>query len=405
MKLHTVMVGLGLLLFILAAGRQVLALDRIEIMGWWGPSSRTGQQAFDDMAKAGFTATTIGGDSDELGRCLDMCRNAGMRGLLHIDGDEYADVPAVLEKIENFAKAHGKHPALLGYLTKDEPDSDLLVLAVGLAAARIRAVDPKHLVFANLLPGPEHWKPYERNIEKYISLARPDVLSYDRYVLLPNATARETYFLNMEIIRRQGLKHNIPFMNIFLAIPHGPYRDPSEADMRWQVHTSLAYGAKSLCYFTYVTPPPGNPNYVGWGPAIIYYDGKHTPKYDIVSRINAEVSKLSPTLIRLKSTAVCHVPAISGVETDGLADQPITAISGGEFVIGFLASPEGGKYAMVVNNDLKAAAQARLDFAPATTVEWCDPSTGKWARAEPRGTTWTLKLGAGDARLLKFGRL
>lgn len=391
-----------ILLAIVSCG-PVLALDRIEIMGWWGPDSKTGQQAFDDMAKAGFTTTFVGGNLEEMGKGFDMCQKAGIRGLLYVDGDEYADIPAVLEKIENLTKAYHKHPALMGYLTRDEPVNYEQVLAVGLAAARIRAIDTKHPIFTNLVPGPGLWEPYEQNIEKYIAIAKPDMLSYDRYVLLPNSTVKDTYFLNMEIIRRQAIKHNIPFMNIFLSTPHGPYRDPSEADLRWQINTSLAYGAKALCYFTYMTPPANNPSYVGWGPAIVYYDGKHTPRYEIVSRINAEVNKLSPTLIKLKSTAVVHVPAIPGVATDTLTDKSITAISGGEFLIGFLDSLKGEKYAMVVNNDPTVSSQAKLEFASGTKADWCDPNTGKWIKAELQGSAWTVALGAGDARLLKFG--
>lgn len=392
------------LLLILIACRPIQAMDRIEILGWWGPDSKTGQQAFDDMAKAGFTATTVAGDFEEKGKGLDMCQKAGIRGLLYTDGDEYADTAAALDKMEKLAKAYRKHPALMGYLVRDEPANYEQILVIGLAAARIRAIDTKHIIFANMLPGPEFWTPYEQNIEKYISIAKPDLLSYDRYSLLPNATAKDNYFQNMEVIRRLAIRHSIPFMNIFLSVPHGPYRDPSEADLRWQVNTSLAYGAKLLCYFTYVTPPPDNPNYVGWGPAIIFYDGKHTPRYEIVSRINAETNKLSPTLARLKSTAVCHVPAIPGVETDTLAGKPITAISGGEFLIGFFTSPNGEGYAMVVNNDLKSSAQAKLEVASATRVEWCDQNTGKWSRAQLQGLAWTIELGPGGARLLRFGR-
>lgn len=393
-----------ILLAIVSCG-PVLALDRIEIMGWWGPETRLGQQAFDDMAKAGFTVTTIAGDRKAVDLYLALCQKAGIRALLCFNQENYDnDLVGVLNKAEAFAKQYQNHPSLMGYLTKDEPGNQEAVLTIALVAARIRAVDTKHPVFANLFPGPENWDPYEQNIDKYIAIARPDILSYDRYSLYPGNTDKKTYFLNMEIIRRQALKHNIPFMNIFLSIPHGPYRDPSEADMRWEVNTSLAYGAKALCYFTYISPNPDNSSYAGWGLAIIHNDGKHTPKYDIVSRINAEVNKLSPMLINLKSTSVVHVPAIPGVETDALTGKPITAISGGEFLIGFLDSPKGEKYAMVVNNDPSAPAQAKLELASGIKVDWCDPSTGKWVKAEPQGSAWTVTLGAGDARLLRFGK-
>lgn len=388
------------LLFALTACASVTALDRIETVAFCGPSAANGQSAFNDLSKAGFTVLLIGHNEADVG--LDMCQKAGIRALLVVNGGCKVPAADFLQIEEDLAKTYRNHPALMGYLTLDEPDNLETILEIGLATARIRAADTKHPIFANLLPGPENWKPYEQNVENYISIVKPDLLSYDRYVLYPDHTEKGTYYLNMEIIRRQAIKHNIPFMNTFLSIPHGPYRDPTEGDLRWQVYTSLAYGAKALCYFTYISFPPGDPSYAGWGTAIVDSNCKPAQKYEIVRRINAEVNKLSPTLIKLKSTAVVHVPAIAGVETDSLVDKPITAISGGEFVIGFLDSPTGENYAMVVNNNLSASAQAMLDFVSGAKVEWCDPNTGKWIKADLQGSTWTVALGAGDARLLRF---
>ena len=44
------------------------------------------------------------------------------------------------------------------------------------------------------------------------------------------------------------------FWNFFNAMPFGGHSDPTEAQIRWQIFTSLAYGAKGVLYFCYFSP-------------------------------------------------------------------------------------------------------------------------------------------------------
>ena len=37
-------------------------------------------------------------------------------------------------------------------------------------------------------------------------------------------------------------------------MPFGGHSDPTEAQIRWQIFTSLAYGAKGVLYFCYFSP-------------------------------------------------------------------------------------------------------------------------------------------------------
>ena len=121
--------------------------------------------------------------------------------------------------------------------------------------------------------------------------------------------ASADYFENLEIIRRAGLKYDTPFVYVLLSVPHFSYRDPSEEDLRWQVFTALAYGARGIVYFTYVSPPETK-DYEGWGEAIVTTDGQPTRKYAQVRQVNAEVKTLGATLLTLKSTGVYHTAPV-----------------------------------------------------------------------------------------------
>ena len=57
------------------------------------------------------------------------------------------------------------------------------------------------------------------------------------------------------VLREAGLGAGIGFWNFFNAMPYGGISqyDISEAELRWQVYTSLAIGSKGVLYFCYVS--------------------------------------------------------------------------------------------------------------------------------------------------------
>jgi hypothetical protein len=55
-------------------------------------------------------------------------------------------------------------------------------------------------------------------------------------------------------MRRESLAAGVPFWNFFNCMPFGPHSDPTEDQIRWQIYTSIAYGAKGVLYFCYWTP-------------------------------------------------------------------------------------------------------------------------------------------------------
>src|SRR4029079_12074399 len=103
---------------------------------------------------------------------------------------------------------------------------------------------------------PEHLQAasYDAYVEDFIATVQPRLLSYDFYPF-GHEKDRSTFFANLAAMRGAALRHDLPFMLIVLATPHGPYRDPTEGELAWQVHHALAYGAHGISYFTYWTPP------------------------------------------------------------------------------------------------------------------------------------------------------
>ncbi|MFD0716272.1 beta-galactosidase [Paenibacillus sp. GCM10027626] len=192
---------------------------------------------------------------------------------------------------------------------------------------------------------------YEDYVYRWVS-KHPDVLVYDHYPFLESGATRNDYYENLEIIRRQSLLGKIDFWSYIQSVGiTGTYRVPSKEEMRYQIYTNLAYGAKGYIYFTYWTPQNAVWN-EPFHDGIILPDGTKNISYTWAREINGEVLKLGPALTSLTSQAVYHTGTIPNGSTALPASffwQPMDNTQ--PAVIGYFVSGSGRKYVMVVNRD------------------------------------------------------
>ncbi|MBN1250074.1 MAG: hypothetical protein JXC32_20585 [Anaerolineae bacterium] len=344
---------------------------------WVGPPLTADR--IQEAAGCGFTVLPIVAATEaELRRGLDLVQQAGVQALV-VDRRIHRDLPdrAGWETVVNaVVEAYADHPALYGYMLTDEPHlRDFEKLAALTAAFRQR--DPERVPYINLFPNYASAEQlgalsYEAHVAAYLDTVRPPVLSYDHYALMEWGD-RPEYFENLEIIRRQALRAGVPFWNIILATPHFSYRDPSPADLRWQVITTLAYGGKGLAYFTYWTLDVEN-----YRDGIISMYGERTPKYAVVQQLNRELHRLGPHLLKLTSTRVAHWPDAPQGATVLDGEGLVTSVEGGAFVVGEFVGEAGDGWVMVVNRDREHAAWTTLRLAaPGATLDEVARSTGE----------------------------
>ena len=163
-------------------------------------------------------------------------------------------------------------------------------------------------------------KNYTEYVDRYVSTMMAnstlDVLCMDHYPTFEYSTAYNWsmystapvatrgilveslpgYRANLGVMRAASLRVGVPFWNFFKAVQVGDVdSDPTEAQLRWQVFTSLAYGAKGVLYFCYNDDPCGRggilhqraPAGVNWRPGKsghVLGKGRH---YSQASRINS----------------------------------------------------------------------------------------------------------------------
>lgn len=227
------------------------------------PSEETNLQRYREIAECGFNVVLppCGAWGVELNRqVLDLCQKTGLKAIVG-DGRVLAkqpDDPDFARNLDAVIAHYAHHPALAGYFLMDEPNASAFPL-LGAVNRYLLQKDPKRLPYINLFPNYANeqqlgTKSYDEHVARYIKEVQPALVSWDHYALFENGE-RDIYFENLEIVRRHCLQANLPFVQIVLTVPHGPYRDPDEADLRWQAYSTLAYGAKGILWFTYWTPP------------------------------------------------------------------------------------------------------------------------------------------------------
>ncbi len=200
-------------------------------------------------------------------------------------------------------------------------------------------------------------------------------------------------------MRTYALEKGIPFWNFFNTMPFGPHSDPTEAQLRWQINASIAYGAKGVLYFCYYTPlSPEFPK----GGAIITRDDRRTRHYDEAQRINARLKQLGGTLMRLTSTGVYRIPRGEDPATV-LKGTGIAGIDEGDYLVGSFAHGDGRRAIWLMNYDFAYSAWPTIAFdAAADTVREVSPVTGEATPVKddsPDMDGLQLSLDAAEGRL------
>ena len=199
----------------------------------------------------------------------------------------------------------------------------------------------------------------------------------------------QDYVRNLELVSAVANQAAIPLWQNFNIVgrkgkPSGPasdpkrnaaWEDPTEAQVRWQISTSLAYGVKGLLYFQ-------------WHPFENEKDGLHlpglvlstsgpqrftpAPQYFVAQRLNAWVMALAPTLLHAVQTGTVSLrwsrdqnPA-AVLALGGGNRTLLKNISRGDWTLGCFETADGKLATMIVNHE-----HAFIDWV---TIEW---SAGK----------------------------
>jgi hypothetical protein len=365
MKLSSVFLALGLLGLssrLLPAAQPAADTNFFPIMAWnWAPNDLA---VLDEMRQCGLTVAGFAAPG-----ALDACHAAGLKAIVSDPRTADYDWSAVDEakartNVASLVAEVGRHPALFGYYLRDEPPANWFP-GLEKVAARVRELAPGKWPYINLFPdyaensqlGTTNYAEY---LERFIATCHPKILSYDNYSLMDDGSVREPYWSNLEAVRSACQKHGLEFWNIVLSVAHFNYREPTAADLRFEVYTTLAYGGRGLAYFTYFAPPVG-----GYRAAPVDQFGHRTITWHFMQNVNLQIHNLGPTVLQLTSDDVYHIGKMPTGAKGPPTNSLVSGVSGDNFLVGEFTHRDGSRYLMVVNKDLAKSRTCKPQFRKA----------------------------------------
>jgi hypothetical protein len=292
--------------------------------------------------------------------------------------------------------------------------------------------NPKYntkLDFINLFP--TYWDETEtlEDYENYLNAffdsqeIKPRVLCFDHYPFLKEDKGgfRKDYYSNLEIIRKKSIEWNIPFWMIILSSGHDNYINPTFEQIRFQVYSALAYGAKGIGYYLY-SKSFGQIGYRSWILENFVDDSNvadslHGPLYLPVKKLNDEIQKLGVILTNLNSKRILHTSNFPNDQLfirsgfshysnekslikeilpfDSLSTQRNILI--GEFTNKNLENSDN--YFLIVNKDFNKSCNVKIVLSEDKEIYSFDKNLGKFDRIDMNNFI-NLNLLAGDGELL-----
>lgn len=306
---------------------------------------------------------------------LDYCEKYGLKYLIR----DFSVNEADMDIVRNALRRYANHPAFAGVKIQDEPGTVSFDI-FSETHEIFKTLCPDKYYYINLLPSyasPSQLQygaatnrndgtmDFDTYLDLYIEKVKPAFLSYDYYAIGgPDGTVKQGYFKDMSKFRELSLEHDIPYWVFIQACGYGNMRVPNEAEIQWQVNTSLAYGAKGIQYFCYFTPLE-DPDYFRGN--FIDRNGNKTDIYYYGQRANTQIAACDEVLMHCTSKGLI----VTGNSIDNSIPEKDKITSYRELVqvtaqnSGFLTGcfdHQGKSAYYVVNNSLTNQGSVTLTF-------------------------------------------
>lgn len=257
---------------------------------WWGPySSSSGDtvngntqpdyitdEMFELLVDSGVnfiavTADQYPNNQNGIMEVLDFCEKYDVGYFVQ---DKRIGTAKNAAEVNNLVSDYIDHPACLGVHFKDEPfraDFEDVYAAFNVFHDYVDEYKKDKMAYVNMLPSYAGTDRLGGSYYDYMSdyAKNTDVkfLSYDNYPLRSKDQGTTTsialnYFSDLSTTRKVANENEIPFWVFVQAggqweekrgLPSDPLF-PNEGETLWNVNTCLAYGAKSIQYFTFLQP-------------------------------------------------------------------------------------------------------------------------------------------------------
>lgn len=339
-------------------------------------------------------------------KMLALCGKYGLGQTVAGNGLGHELTSMTEEEIAASVARYRNIPGAYGFYILDEPLNPNVFLD---AYVGLKKAAPEAYMHLNFLPSVAYGSEevYRAQMNDWCRLTAEagyplDYLMFDRYPfpLAAGSMDRHGFFANLRSCYEVGLANDVKTgLYIQTVCQEVAFRRPTDAEIRYEMYASLAFGYKQLSFFTWFTPTNRSEPFRD---GIIAADGTPNAHYETVKTINHEVLALGTTLVKCDALEVYF----SGSDTYGQPAVPADFVAQTgkreSAILSLLRHRETGRnYLMVVNNDFSKAQTIHLTFDEAiTSLSEVSRTDGSLKALAPDGQTLTLEMAAGDGILL-----
>lgn len=315
------------------------------------------------------------------------------------------------QSFEDRMSEYMDHKSFCGLYFRDEPEIMMMNnLSIAMEefynASGSRKIHPYFNLYPYLV-----WNSvsgYTKYLDAFME-TKPKYIAYDMYPFVTvggESTMNDTYYTNMSIIKKYSDEYKIPFWSFMQSCGSNTdsenMRTPNEAELQFQVNTTLAYGAKGIKWFPLFHPhywatttPKGNGG-------LFYYDGTRTQFFDIAKRANTQILAIDHILMNATNMGIIFEGS-SPVPTSNFAGEKIqsktfrelTKVEAGSAMIGCF-DYKGKTVLYVVNNSINSEDSVKLTFD--NKYKYDIYRDGE--KSEKKGSELTFEFNAGEAALV-----
>ena len=385
--------------------------DSIEIGIFWEPPYQyTTPEQYDWIRDANITFIEITNregaihkEANDLQLKLAAERGLNVAYSVGVDGKDLLRMTE--QEIIDYMTELKKNPIITDIHVRDEP-AEPWVYSAACRAIMKAGINPR----LNFLPYWATWvfENYQGHVEDTVIEAGKEnygTLCYDQYPFPYNGGDPDMFY-NLNLFREIGLKYDVPTAFYIQSIGEGGnFRRTDGGEIRYHTSAGLAYGLKSMTYFTWWTTGFCDPKDY----AIISPYGEKTDIYDDVASINGQILKVGPVLARLDALEVHHTGGSeTGITRCDPEDVPLYAKPKARYgvIISLMEDRETGRdYIMLVNKNYSKEATYEFELTDQIThlynlnggtYEEMDISSGKVTLTFEPGGFYLLAVGQND---------
>ena len=339
---------------------------------WEPPYEYTNAEQYDWIRDANITFIEITNregaihkEANDLQLKLAAERGINVAYSVGVDGKDLLRMSE--QQIIDYMTELKKNPIITDIHVRDEP-AEPWVYSAACRAIMKAGINPR----LNFLPYWATWvfENYQGHVEDTVIEAGKDYygsLCYDQYPFPYNGGDPDMFY-NLNMFREIGLKYDVPTAFYIQSIGEGGnFRRTDGGEIRYHTSAGLAYGLKSMTYFTWWTTGFCDPKDY----AIISPYGEKTDIYDDVASINGQILKVGPVLARLDALEVHHTGGTeTGITRCKPEDVPLYAKPKARYgvIISLMTDRETGRdYIMLVNKNYSKEATYEFELTDQIT--------------------------------------